>query len=84
MPIRSPKGSFFKEVIKVRKLAEEAGWDPASIFMTVMNAPKDVDELEELAQLNIDRLVFTIWPQDPDAVLLELEGLTEIVDSFVS
>ena len=52
--------------------------------MTVMNAPKDVDELEELAQLNIDRLVFTIWPQDPDAVLLELEGLTEIVDSFVS
>ena len=57
MPIRSPKGSFAKEVIKVRRLAEEAGRDPASISMTVMNAPKDVDELEELAQLNIDRLV---------------------------
>ena len=84
MPIRSPKGSFTKEVVKVRRLAEEAGRDPASISMTVMNAPKAIEELEELAELNVDRLVFTIWPQDPDAVLLELEGLTDIVDSFVS
>ena len=43
-----------------------------------------IEELEELSLLNVDRLGFTIWPQDPDAVLLELEGLTDIVDSFVS
>jgi len=84
MPIRSPKGSFIKEVEKVRRLAEEAGRDPSSISMTVMNAPKGIGELEELAQLNIDRLVFTIWPQEPDAVLSELEGLTETADSFLS
>ena len=84
MPIRSPKGSFTKEVEKVRRLAEEAGRDPSSISMTVMNAPKGIDELEELAQLNIDRLVFTIWPQEPDAVLSELEGLTETAHSFLS
>ena len=84
MPIRSPKGSFTKEVEKVRRLAEEAGRDPSSISMTVMNAPKGIDELEELAQLNIDRLVFTIWPQEPDAVLLELEELTETANSFLS
>ena len=84
MPIRSPKGSFTKEVEKVRRLAEEAGRVPSSISMTVMNAPKGIDELEELAQLNIDRLVFTIWPQEPDAVLSELEGLTETAHSFLS
>ena len=84
MPIRSPKGSFTKEVEKVRRLAEEAGRDPSSISMTVMNAPKGIDELEELAQLNIDRLVFTIWPQEPDAVLSELEELTETANSFLS
>ena len=84
MPIRSPKGSFIKEVEKVRRLAEEAGRDPSSISMTVMNAPKGIGELEELAQLNIDRLVFMIWPQEPDAVLSELEGLTETADSFLS
>ena len=84
MPIRSPKGSFTKEVKKVQELAEKAGRDPASIAITVMNAPRTMEEIYELGELGVNRIVFTIWPQEPDAVLLELDGLTEIVDSFVS
>ena len=49
-----------------------------------MNAPRTMEEIYELGELGVNRIVFTIWPQEPDAVLLELEGLTEIVDSFVS
>ena len=84
MPIRSPKGSFIDEILKVRRLAEETGRDPASISITVMNAPHDLDELAELGELDVDRVVFTIWPQDPDAVLSELDRLTGIADSFLS
>jgi len=84
MPIRSPKGSFTKEVVKVQRLAEEADRDPASISITVMNAPQSIDELEELGELGVDRVVFTIWPQEPDAVLKELDRLTGIADSFLA
>jgi len=28
--------------------------------------------------------VFTIWPQEPDAVLTELDRLTGIADSFLA
>ena len=84
MPIRSPKGSFVDDVVSVRRLAEEAGRDPASISITVMNAPQSVDELAELGELDVDRVVFTIWPQEPDAVLSELDRFTSIADSFLS
>ena len=84
MPIRSPKGSFVDDVVSVHRLAEEAGRDPASISITVMNAPQSVDELVELGELGVDRVVFTIWPQEPDAVLSELDRFTSIADSFLS
>ena len=84
MPIRSPKGSFVDDVVSVHRLAEEAGRDPASISITVMNAPQSVDELAELGELGVDRVVFTIWPQEPDAVLSELDRFTSIADSFLS
>ena len=84
MPIRSPKGSFVDDVVSVHRLAEQAGRDPTSISITVMNAPQSVDELAELGELGVDRVVFTIWPQDPDAVLSELDRFTSIADSFLS
>ena len=84
MPIRNPKGSFVDDVVNVHRLAKEAGRDPASISITVMNAPQSVDELAELGELGVDRVVFTIWPQEPDAVLSELDRFTSIADSFLS
>jgi hypothetical protein len=49
-----------------------------------MNAPQSIDELEELGEFGVDRVVFTIWPQEPDAVLTELDRLTGIADSFLA
>ena len=83
MPIRSPKGAFVEEVVKVRKLAEEAGRDPQSFSITVMNAPQTPGELAELGELGIERVVFAIWPQEPDAALSELDRLSGIADSFL-
>ena len=45
-----------------------------------MNAPSERDELTELGELGVDRVVFTIWPQEPDAVLSELDRFTSIAD----
>ncbi|MEC7923952.1 MAG: TIGR03619 family F420-dependent LLM class oxidoreductase [Actinomycetota bacterium] len=84
MPIRSPKSSFTDEVVKVRRLAEEAGRDPESFSITVMNAPQSLEELAELGELGIGRVVFTIWPQEPDAVLTELDRFMEIADSYLA
>ncbi len=84
MPIRSPKSSFVDDVVSVLHLAEEAGRDPASISITVMNAPQDIGELAELGELGVNRVVFTIWPQEPDAVFSELDRFTSIADSFLS
>ena len=82
MPIRSPKGAFVDEVLKVRQLAEEAGRDPDSLAITVMNAPQTAEEIAELGLLGIDRIVFTIWPQEPDAVIRELDRFEQITGSL--
>lgn len=80
MPIRSPKSSFVDEVTKVRRLCNEYGRDPSTLAITVMNAPQTSKELEALGDLGVDRAVFTVWPQDPDTVLSELDRITAVME----
>ena len=75
---------MFGKLFKALQRSRSGIADIFKIFAEGNPSLSKLEELEELAELNVDRLVFTIWPQDPDAVLLELEGLTDIVDSFVS
>lgn len=80
MPIRSPKSSFSDEVTKVRRLCNEYGRDPSTLAITVMNAPQTSKELEALGDLGVDRAVFTVWPQDPDTVLSELDRIAAVME----
>lgn len=78
MPIRSPAGDFAGDLATMRRKAEEAGRDPATIAITVMNAPKTPEELHELGALGVDRVAFTIWSQDPDEAMAELDAFAEL------
>ncbi|MDG1846837.1 MAG: LLM class F420-dependent oxidoreductase [Acidimicrobiales bacterium] len=80
MPIRTPKSSFPDEVTKVRRLCNDYGRDPSTLAITVMNAPQTSKELEALGDLGVDRVVFTVWPQDPDTVLSELDRITAVME----
>lgn len=78
MPIRTPARPLAEDLDAIRAHAADAGRDPASIRVTVMNAPRNTDELDELRELGVERAVFTIWPQEPDAVLRALDDHAEV------
>jgi probable F420-dependent oxidoreductase len=52
-----------------RKMAREAGRDPASIELTAWGAPEDADAIKRFADLGISRVVTTFRPEKADKVL---------------
>jgi probable F420-dependent oxidoreductase len=56
-----------------RKMAQEAGRDPASIELTAWGTPDDADAIKRLADLGISRVVNTFRPERADKVLPAIE-----------
>lgn len=74
MPI-SARGSLAKRLALMHDAAHAVGRDPATISVTVMGASTDPDDLANLATEGVDRVVWTIWEEEPSAVMSELDRL---------
>ena len=56
-----------------RKMAEQAGRDPASIELTAWTCPEDVDTIKRLADLGVSRAVTYFRPEPAEKVLPAIE-----------
>ena len=79
MPIRAANQPLLAGLADIRAAAAEAGRDPSTISVTAMNGPTSPSELYELGAAGVDRVAFTIWPQEPDAVLAELDRFADVM-----
>ncbi len=78
MPI-SARPSLERRLQVMRDAAATHGRDPATLTVTVMGATEDPAGLENLGNEGVERAVLTIWQNEPDAVLRELDRLSKIV-----
>jgi probable F420-dependent oxidoreductase len=62
-----------------RKLAEEAGRDPASVPITAFAAAEDLDELKRLRDLGVVRVVVSLDSEKEDTVLPVLDRWTALM-----
>lgn len=67
-------------VAAIRKAATEAGRDPDSIEIGVFGAPKDPDELEQLAKFGVVRAVLPLPQAEPDVVLAKLKDRAKLIE----
>jgi len=81
MPLAGRGDSDFPtHAATLRAMAEEAGRDPATVQMTVVQAPTDPAELEAYAAAGITRVVFGLPSRGADDVLPRLDKLAPLVD----
>jgi probable F420-dependent oxidoreductase len=79
MPISS-RGSLASRLEILHESARTHGRDPSTLSVTVMGASEDPADLENLAAEGVDRVVWTIWSEDPEDVMTELDRLASILD----
>ena len=80
MPI-SARPSLGSRLGLLHDAAIAHGRDPQSIRITVMGAVETVEGLESLASEGVERAVWTVWSEDPDEILRELDRFAAIKDS---
>jgi len=56
-----------------RKMAKEAGRDPASLSFTIFAGPRDPEVLKQYRDAGVDRVVLMLPPKERDAVLPMLD-----------
>jgi probable F420-dependent oxidoreductase len=62
-----------------RKMAQEAGRDPASLSVTLGGAPEDADKLKRFRDLGAARVNVTLMSEKPDAILPVLDRWTGLM-----
>ena len=68
-----------EKLAEMRHIAEAAGRDPATIEVGVFNAPRDRDELEQLADAGVSRALFSLPSIEPELVLEKLDKYAAFV-----
>lgn len=81
MPI-SARPSIRKRLDLLHAAAVQQGRDPATISVTVMGAVEDSAGLASLGAEGVDRAVLTIWTEDDDEILRELDRFAAIKDEL--
>lgn len=66
----------------VRQALRDAGRDPEEFDISLYGAPRDEGTLERLAEMGINRIVFTIPAVDRDTVVEKLRDRTEWIGRF--
>jgi len=56
---------------KFRRMAADAGRDPASLPVTLFRVPEDIDRLRRCEEIGVDRVVFSL-PAEADAAILPI------------
>jgi hypothetical protein len=62
-----------------RKMATEAGRDPASIAITVWFPRKEVDLMKRYQDLGVERVVFNLESEEADKVMPVVDGIAEFM-----
>ncbi len=83
MPI-SARPSLRERLDVMYRAAEEHGRDPATLTVTVMGAVEDPAGLANLGEEGVDRAVLTIWTEDSDEILRELDRFAAIKDRLLA
>lgn len=78
MPI-SARPSLASRLKLLHDAAEARGRDPKTLQVVVMGAVESATGLAQLGSEGINHAVLTIWQQDPDAVLRELDRFAAIL-----
>jgi probable F420-dependent oxidoreductase len=66
-------------IVDLRRRAEQAGRDPASISVSIFGAPNDPARIDEYRSAGVERLVFGLPPQGRDAVLRAADRHVELI-----
>ncbi len=72
-------GDFLPEF---RKMAQEAGRDPASLPVTIWGAPNDRKTLEHYQQIGVSRVIVSLDSAGPDQILPQLDQWAETIRRF--
>jgi len=62
-----------------RRMAAEAGRDPASIAITVWHSRKDPDQIRRYADMGVERVVFALESEQADKVLPAADAIAEMM-----
>ena len=68
-------------VARLRKAAEEAGRDPATLSVTVFAAPPDGDALAPYHEVGIDRVLLEVPDLSPDEILRVLDRYVPLLET---
>ena len=77
MPIAGRDGDIAQRVPEFRKLAEEAGRNPAELGITIFGAGPQPEELQKSRDAGVERVIFFLPPDDRDAILPRLDRLAQ-------
>ena len=64
----------------MKRAADLADRDPATVDIGVFNAPRDAAKLEELAAAGISRALFNLPPVGADIVMAKLDKYATFID----
>ena len=78
IPIGSPRDRIEESIPAFRRLAEEAGRDPASLEVSIFGAPGRPAVVERYREAGADRLTFLLPSEPADALLPRLDDLAKL------
>ena len=82
MPIggRASQGpSLSEKIALLKRQAEEAGRDPASISISTFGTPPDPDLIHRMEAAGVDRVVFGLPSEERDTVLPIIDECTKFI-----
>jgi probable F420-dependent oxidoreductase len=82
MPIggRPSQGpSLPEKIAMLRRQAEEAGRDPASISVSIFGTRPDADTVSRMEEAGVDRIVFGLPPADLETVLPRIDEYAKLI-----
>ncbi len=68
------------KIEEMKRAATDAGRDPGSLEVGVFNAPRDPDQLDELAVAGVTRALFSLPAASPEVVLEKLDEYATFLD----
>lgn len=82
IPIGGRSDALAEEIPEMRRMAQEAGRDPAEIEVSIFGAPGKPEVIEGYRALGVDRVVLGLPPAPADKVLPILDGYASLRDSI--
>jgi alkanesulfonate monooxygenase SsuD/methylene tetrahydromethanopterin reductase-like flavin-dependent oxidoreductase (luciferase family) len=79
MPNAGVGSNLPEQIAKLRQLAEEAGRDPKTIFITAFAAPPDRKMLDQYEAAGAERAVLFLPPAGADTVMPLLDQYAKLI-----